>query len=143
MNIREALPADATQIHGLLFELGHSPSVETFLKQFAAYRTSESARVFVAAEQNSPLLGVLSACVIPLFHQAGSLGRITALVVSSHYRGKGVGSALLSAAEDWFRSLGCARAEVVSGDARLDAHRFYQERGFARASQRFIKRYDS
>jgi GNAT superfamily N-acetyltransferase len=143
MNVRVALPADATQIHGLLLELGHSPSVETFLEQFAVYRSSDSARVFVAAEQDSTLLGVLSAAVIPMFHQAGSFGRITALVVSSACRGKGVGSSLVAAAEDWFRSRGCQRVEVISGDARLGAHKFYQARGFAPTSQRFLKRYDS
>jgi GNAT superfamily N-acetyltransferase len=143
MNVRVALPTDAIQIHALLLELGYSPSIDAFLEQFAAYRSSSGTQVFVAAGQNSALLGVLSASVIPLFHQTGSLGRITALVVSSACRGKGVGTSLVAAAEDWFRSLGCQRAEVTSGDARLEAHKFYQARGFVPASQRFIKRYDS
>jgi GNAT superfamily N-acetyltransferase len=141
MNVRIALPADATRVHALLLELGYAPGVEDFLEQFEAHRLTDGTRVFVAVDDDAALTGVLSASVIPLFHQPGSLGRITALVVSSACRGRGVGTALVVAAEDWFRSRGCQRAEVTSGDARVDAHRFYRARGFASASQRFIKKF--
>lgn len=144
MNIREAKFTDAAQIHALLAELGYSPSPEVFQKQFSIYLSSDSARVFAAEETNSSVvLGVLSACFLPLFHESGSIGRITALVASSKARNKGIGSALVSSAETWFRSCGCCRIEVTSGDARLEAHKFYQRHGFVITGKRFVKRYDS
>jgi GNAT superfamily N-acetyltransferase len=41
-------------------------------------------------------------------------------------RSEGIGKALLDAAKDWARERGATHLELDSGDARLDAHRFYE-----------------
>jgi GNAT superfamily N-acetyltransferase len=41
-------------------------------------------------------------------------------------RSGGIGKALLDAAKDWARERGATHLELDSGDARLDAHRFYE-----------------
>jgi GNAT superfamily N-acetyltransferase len=44
-------------------------------------------------------------------------------------RGRGVGSALLSAAADWARARGCRRLWLITSNDNLEAVRFYQRRG--------------
>ena len=48
------------------------------------------------------------------------------LAVSPQHRSQGVGKALLDAARDWARDRGATHLELDSGDARADAHRFYE-----------------
>nr|WP_223997881.1 GNAT family N-acetyltransferase [Burkholderia gladioli] len=80
---------------------------------------------------------------LPLFHAAGNLGRITSMVVDERYRGNGVGSGLIDAAEHWFRQVGCVKLEVTSGDHQPAAHHFYERHGFLRDGQRLSKKLHS
>jgi GNAT superfamily N-acetyltransferase len=66
-------------------------------------------------------------------------GRISTLVVSDDYRGRGVGGKLIEAAESIFRAWQCPRVEVSSGAQRQDAHRFYIREGYTEQPKRFIK----
>jgi GNAT superfamily N-acetyltransferase len=45
-------------------------------------------------------------------------------------RRRGIGSALLTAAEDWARERGCTRLWLITTNDNLDAIRFYQRRGW-------------
>jgi GNAT superfamily N-acetyltransferase len=58
------------------------------------------------------------------------------LAVSPEHRSQGTGKALLDAAKDWARERGATHLELDSGDARKDAHRFYErERPAWKSSQ--------
>ena len=48
------------------------------------------------------------------------------LAVDPERRSLGVGKALLDAAKAWAKERGATHLELDSGDARLDAHRFYE-----------------
>jgi GNAT superfamily N-acetyltransferase len=48
------------------------------------------------------------------------------LAVDPERRSMGIGKALLDAAKDWARERGASHLELDSGDARPDAHRFYE-----------------
>ena len=48
------------------------------------------------------------------------------LAVNPAARSGGVGKALLDAAKQWAAEAGATHLELDSGDARLDAHRFYE-----------------
>lgn len=48
------------------------------------------------------------------------------LVVDPGLRSRGVGKALLDAAREWGAERGATHLELDSGDARHDAHRFYE-----------------
>ena len=47
----------------------------------------------------------------------------------------------VNAADQYFKSRGCVRAEVTSGDHRKEAHLFYQSVGFVLDEKRFTKKY--
>jgi GNAT superfamily N-acetyltransferase len=48
------------------------------------------------------------------------------LAVDDTHRSAGHGKALLDAAKDWARERGATHLELDSGEARADAHRFYE-----------------
>ena len=140
MKIRDASLADATQISQLLEQLGYVFSPQRVRAKLAILNASNADRILMAQE-GEQVLGVISLHTLELFHQPGRLGRITALVIDQSARGQGIGARLVAAADDYFVEQGCVRAEVVSGDQRLEAHAFYQDRGFALDERRFVKRY--
>ena len=135
---RPATENDAASISALLHELGYSLGVADTQKNIARLSSSSGDTVLVA-EAASAVVGVISFHVMPLFHVAGNLGRITSLVVSSQWQRHGVGRKLVQAAEDFAWSQGCLRIEVTSGDQREDAHKFYQNLGYQLDERRFIK----
>lgn len=67
------------------------------------------------------------------------MGRITSLVVDEAHRRERIGIALIGVAEQWFRTKGCIKFEVTSGNKRLDAHHFYEKNGYALDGLRFSK----
>lgn len=91
------------------------------------------------AELKGRIIGVISCHITGLFHQRGSSGRITSLVIEKNSRGLGVGRALVSTSENFFRNSDCIKAEVTSGDHRAGAHESYQVCGYKPDERRFIK----
>ncbi len=51
------------------------------------------------------------------------------LAVDPGERSRGVGAELLAAAREWARGKGASHLELDSGEARADAHRFYEREG--------------
>src|SRR5207247_643498 len=80
------------------------------------------------------IVGVVSVHLVPLFHAAGNLARLTALAVVPGHQRKGVGRALVAAAEAFAWQRDCRRVEVTRGDQRAGAHTFYRALGFARGT---------
>jgi N-acetylglutamate synthase-like GNAT family acetyltransferase len=138
--IRSAKTSDAGKIADLLAQLGYVASPTLVVSKITVLASSPNDVVLVA-ENEGIIVGVISLHVTELFHAPGRIGRITALVIASDRRGEGVGKLLTEAADAFFRSTGCVRAEVTSGDHRSEAHAFYQAQGYMPDERRFIKRY--
>ncbi len=141
--VRHAVLADAPEIAACRAVLGYDTPpalVAERLAAFAASAASDADAVFVAGgPPGAPLLGVVSAHALPLFHATGRLVRLTALAVRAGSQGRGVGRALVAAAEAWAWRVGARRVEVTSGDHRPGAHAFYQALGYAPDERRFVK----
>ena len=65
--------------------------------------------------------------------------KINGLGVRGEYRGKGIGKALLEAAERIAIDNGAPYVGLASGFAREDAHAFYEHLGYKRTSYWFRK----
>lgn len=144
MKIRHANEADAGRISVLLDELGYTLTPRQVREKLAAATGSALGAVLLAVTDEPPMdepcvLGCISLHALPMFHLAGALGRITALVVTGQARGRGVGRALPEAAHTWFETHGCSKFGLTSGDRRHAAHRFYESYGYRRDSRRFVR----
>lgn len=142
MRIRPARPADAPGVSGLLNQLGYPQDDPSALKdRLRAWDDDPASAVFVAMV-GTDLLGVVAVHVCPYFERTGSWARITAIVVDDRARGRGLGGALVAAAETFATARGCLCTEVTSADHRRDAHGFYRRHGYvdqAGTSSRFLR----
>lgn len=136
---RDARLSDCAAIARLLRQLGYDVTPALIHEKLLSLADQPSDRVCVAT-WDGEVVGCISLHVLPLFHVAGHLGRITSMVVDEHHRGCGIGGALMAAAERWFERGRCVKLEVTSGDRRPDAHRFYARHGFARDGQRLSRK---
>jgi GNAT superfamily N-acetyltransferase len=136
--IRAASSDDSKQLAALVEQLGYRAGERFIRDQLALLASRPGTTVFVA-DDNGAIIGLLCFSIIPLLHVSGGLGRISALVVDSPYKGKGVGRRLVAEAEEFAWNTGCARIEITSGDHRSDAHAFYEAIGYLQDCRRFIK----
>ena len=136
--VRDASPSDAAAVAALLAELGYPTDAAT-----AAHRLESLAalgdRALIALDGDDAL-GLVTVHRTPVLHRPSSVGRITALVVSASARGRGVGRALVDAAERILMDAGCEMVEVTSNQKRTDAHAFYERLGYSNTSFKFARR---
>ncbi|AJC20134.1 GNAT family N-acetyltransferase [Pandoraea pulmonicola] len=137
---RLAIDDDAPRIVTLLSQLGYDTPLEIVRRNIALSAAQGDDAAFVALDADGQIVGCIGLHALTMFHLAGRLGRITALVVEENVRGSGVGHALMATAHAWFRERGCEKFEVTSSDHRVAAHRFYARHGYARDGQRLARR---
>ena len=141
--VRRAQAEDAAAIAVCLAALGYGTSTTLVAEKLSALMGGSSDTVLVAEDPTTGIVGVVSVHLVPLFHAAGNLARLTALAVAAGRQRKGVGRALVAAAEAFAWKHDCRRVEVTSGDHREDAHRFYRALGYEMDERRFIKHLSS
>ena len=95
---------------------------DTMVTRGTVHRLSEAASLVARGET-----GHVGA--VTYVHDPGTT-RCELLSLNATVPGRGVGSALLAAAEDRVRSCGCKGIWLVTGNDNLDALRFYQRRGY-------------
>lgn len=91
------------------------------------------------AELDGEVVGCLSTSVMRVLHRPAPVGRISMMVVDEALRGRGIGAALVCAAEEALAVQGCYMVEVTSNLRRTEAHRFYERLGYERTSVRLAK----
>jgi GNAT superfamily N-acetyltransferase len=137
--IRDAAAADAPAVGALLGELGYPATEAEAAARIGRYAADPASRLQVA-EVDGALAGLVGTHLVPRMDADGTSCRITDLVVAAAHRRRGLGSALLAAAEAEARRRGAPRLDLSSGDWRDDAHAFYARSGFESRSRTFTKR---
>jgi ribosomal protein S18 acetylase RimI-like enzyme len=136
--LRNIAPVDAETAAELLAQLGYPTSADMFRDKLIKLGQDASNRVLVAVEDGR-VVGLVAVHTHELVHAPGLLGRITALVVHSEFRRRGLGRKLVQAAERHCVSVGCVLFEVTSSDSRLEARAFYESLGYTERRRRFTK----
>jgi GNAT superfamily N-acetyltransferase len=136
--IRPAEPSDAPEAARLLTLLGHPTTAERILATWHEW-TAAGNTALVAARDEGTLAGLVTLHRMTVLHRPHPVGRLTSLVVDEPDRGRGVGRALVAAAETWLVASGCGLLEVTSNVRRAEAHAFYEHLGYERTSLRFAK----
>jgi ribosomal protein S18 acetylase RimI-like enzyme len=88
---------------------------------------------------NGRVAGFIGAMVRPSYEADGLYGQITALVVASSYRRRGVGRALTHTVESLLARRGAGVVIVNTANHRADAHAFYESRGYSFTGRRYRK----
>jgi GNAT superfamily N-acetyltransferase len=106
------------------------------VERLRAAAAEEGSEVLVA-DRAGEIVGV---CTVYLDIDSVRFGRrawVEDLAVHPEARSLGIGKRLLDAAKDWGRERGASHLELDSGDAREDAHRFYEREEPSSRSRNF------
>ena len=142
MNIRKANENDAPAICRICADdLGYECSERLVLNRLKNIDARREA-VFVA-EIEGAVAGFIHAEKYELLYFEPMIN-ILGLAVSSERRRQGIGTALISSAENWGKELGINTVRLNSGNSRKEAHDFYRAMGFddEKLQIRFIKKAD-
>jgi len=90
---------------------------------------SHDAVVLVAEDEGEELVGICTAYQDMHSVRFGYRAWVEDLAVDPAQRSRGTGKALLDAAKAWAKERGATHLELDSGEARADAHRFYEREG--------------
>ncbi len=132
-------PLDAPEAAILSAELGYPVTPDAMRSRIEYLMRQPDQAAFVALYPE----GVAGWISVAISHHLCSESRaeITALIVSSGIRSRGIGRLLVERAEEWAASRGLKEMLVRSRVSREDAHRFYLREGYERTktSAVFVK----
>jgi GNAT superfamily N-acetyltransferase len=140
VEVREAVRSDWPAVAALLAELGR-PDVRgdpAHEDAFAAYLARSDSVAFVA-EDGAEIVGFVDLDFRQRLTFSALEAWIPDLIVAEGARGRGVGAALLGAAEERARERGCFGLKLESAMWRDRAHAFYVREGLQHTGNAFHK----
>lgn len=132
--LRPPTSNDASALEKLFLQLGYEINRTEIQK-----KTSMLARMpgthMIVAEMVTQVVGFISLQILHWPHVIKPVARITTLVIDEQWRGKGVGSKMISHVEKQAMSDGCSLVEVTSATHRAEGgtHTFYHQLGYRNA----------
>lgn len=138
--LRPAEEADADRIAALSIQLGYPATPEVIRERLRLLARPGEPPVLVAAVGGEVVGWVHVGRTFSL--EAGAQAILRGLVVDEACRGRGIGAALVAAAEAWVRAQGLAVLRVRTNTTRTDTHRFYTNLGFQEVKRQVVFRKD-
>jgi GNAT superfamily N-acetyltransferase len=138
MTIRRATEADAETIAALFTDEGYPAGPSDIVERLTRF-ASDHSQVLVA-EHEGALLGFVAFHAMPRFEHDDRIVRILALVVDAGARERGVGRALMAAAEGAATALGAAFIEITAGHHRPEARRLYESAGYDASVAAYLRK---
>lgn len=127
--IREAELTDAEAINSLSHhELGYPFDISKTVDTLRSLLSSDKDRIFVACIDNE-VVGYVHACYYVSLYE-DKTAAIIGIAVSSNHKRKGIGNILLRSIEKWSQESELFGVRLLSGEERLDAHKFYKRCGY-------------
>lgn len=127
--IRECKIADGPYIQQLnRRQMGYDFPLRETMKKLEKRLADPSQKIFVA-EADEQVVGYIHLEGYDTLY-APHMKNILGIATARQYQRRGIGRALLSAAENWARHTGAAGVRLVSGEGRKDAHKFYAVCGY-------------
>ncbi|HEY0233312.1 MAG TPA: GNAT family N-acetyltransferase [Dokdonella sp.] len=137
--IRCARTYDAPALAELSGVLGYPATRQQIVARLAAIETAPAHKLFVAEDADGRVVGWLHAAQCATLTEDDG-AEILGLVVEAPARSRGIGAALLQAAEAWAKARGASYLRVRSRIEREGAHRFYERAGYARSKTQHVFR---
>jgi ribosomal protein S18 acetylase RimI-like enzyme len=130
--------SDHESLASLMGELGYATRASEMEMRMEVIRQDSRYTTFVAV-LDGMICGMIGTFVHQTYEHNGPGGRILALVVATAARGRGVGRALIAAAENDFAQKNVRRITLNTRFERDAAHQFYEKVGYTRTGFRFAK----
>lgn len=128
-SVRRAVIEDAYSINLLSkFALGYDYPPKETEKKLETVLCDEDQVVFVACTGDK-VIGYIHLANYDVLY-APNYQNVLGLAVDADFRRYGVGSALLTAAEEWAKSRNACGIRLNSGEQRIEAHKFYTRKGY-------------
>jgi GNAT superfamily N-acetyltransferase len=140
-SVRDARAEDAEAMSRLCTQLGYPAQGSAIPKRLARLQSDPNARALVADAGDGPI-GLATVHLRHTINHEAPIAQLTLLVVDESQRTRGVGRALVEAAERWAHAQGCHRIVVTTALQRADAHAFYERIGYRHTGRRYGKDFD-
>ena len=109
------------------------PLNENYIKAFREI-DADANNELVVAEMNGKVIGTLQLTFTPSLSYRGSKRcTVESVRVDTSLRGKGIGREMMLWAIERAKEKGCISMQLTSHKDREDAHRFYEQLGFAKS----------
>ena len=138
LTIRDAKLSDAPALATLMCELGYETTSAEMRQRLKSILADARLRTFVA-EVDNQICGMIGTLTHASHEHNDCSGKIIALVVSNKRRCRGIGRALIAAAERDFAKRNVTRVSLTTRFTREGAHRFYEALGYSRTGFRLAK----
>src|SRR5438270_8375537 len=138
VTVRAAEAADAEALAELMIQLGYETRASEMQMRMEAILANKNYATLVAVSKGK-VCGMIGTFTCYTYEHNSPSGRILALVVSEKMRGRGIGHALIAAAEKDLAQKNIRRVAVNTRFERKDAHEFYENVGYRRNGFRFVK----
>jgi GNAT superfamily N-acetyltransferase len=127
--VRPPTAADSDKMAELASQLGYPCSGTQVRARLVEMQDPNRYAVYVAELAGGQVAGWIS---VYIFRSVAMdrCAEINGLIVDQEIRSRGIGKALIDAAEKWARGLGCDAISVKCNIKRDRAHRFYERHGF-------------
>jgi GNAT superfamily N-acetyltransferase len=135
--IRAATLDDADAIAGLCAQLGYPTTGPISAVRLTAVLRSTGDAVFVACLSDGLVVGWVHV-FLALRIESNTFAELGGFVVAETHRGRGIGRALLVAAEQWGVEQGVFKLRVRTRSGRVEARAFYERLGFELIKEQHI-----
>jgi GNAT superfamily N-acetyltransferase len=126
---------DVAPVADLLTQLGYPSTAEAIARRFTRI-DGRNDQALLVADDGTAVVGWMHVGTRP-YLESDESADILGLVVAEGQRSRGIGAALVTAAETWAVEHGCQMIRVWSRITRDRAHAFYERGGFERIKTQY------
>jgi GNAT superfamily N-acetyltransferase len=138
LTVRAVEAGDMDALANLITQLGYETRASEMQMRMETILRDKNYATFVAVSQGK-VCGMIGTFTSYSYEHNSPAARIIALVVSEKMRGRGVGAALIAAAETDLAQKNIRRVSVNARFERTRAHKFYEKRGYTKNGFRLVK----
>ena len=136
--VRAVEAADVEALADLMTQLGYETRASEMQMRMETILANKNYATLVAVS-GGKVCGMIGTFTCYSYEHNNPGGRILALVVSEKMRGRGVGEALIAAAERDLAQKNITRVAVDTHFRRTQAHEFYEKLGYEKNGFRLVK----
>jgi ribosomal protein S18 acetylase RimI-like enzyme len=138
LTIRAPEAGDMEALADLMTQLGYETRASEMEMRMETILANKNYATFVAVSEGK-VCGMIGTYTCYTYEHNNPSARILALVVSEKVRGRGVGQALIVAAEKDLAQKNIRRVTVNTRFERTRAHEFYEKLGYTKNGFRLVK----